>query len=322
MDNKTSKVKKVFGIIGAVLFFASYLPFIFLIDAGINGTMSGLLGGNKLYGFEAMLNCFVWLCIVPVYPVCIIYQLIFGIAYIRKHRTLKFVTIGVVAALVMSILAAGLFASDKYRKQLEAARPEIEQYLTGRYGEGFITDDTEIRILYPDDDSYMVTTDVLPDGIEFAVNHSQESDDLINSFCAYNEGFMEGFEEYINEQYDLPDNMSLEIRIDAIEFGGYQNGDDFATLFDKVDYSVSGIDVNLQKVNDDIVEDLIYEVWEEQFPKFEDQFAYQTISMYIKENGELVYYVVYYCDSQTASVGLYRPTDRVSELEYERLELP
>lgn len=320
-DYKTT-FKKVWGVIGTVIFFISYIPYLLLIEVGIHGTMSGLFGGIKLYGFEAMCNYIVWLCVVPVFPVCIIYQLIFGIAYIRKRRVLKIITIVLVAVLVIIIINVGVFAVNKKEEQLAAAKPQIEQYLTDKYGEGFVNENTNIRLFSPDDDGYMVTTDVLPDGIEFAVNLSSGDDDLIASFCGRNEGFTDDFTEYTDEQYEMPDNMSLQVRIDSIAFGTYHDSEDYSVLFPGVDYRISGITVDVDNANDESVEELIYEVWEEQFPKFDDQVDNEFITMCIRENGENVFYVVYYIDSRTASVSLYRPTNRVSKLEDETLELP
>ncbi len=323
MGNKKSTVKKVFGIIGTVFFFITYLPFLYLIVVGYDGMTAGLFGGIEIYGFEAMGNAFLWLCIIPVFPVCIIYQLIFGIAYIRKHKTLKAVTIGIVVTLALMIVGAGLFAINKNQKQLEEAKPEIEQYLSDKYGEGFINADTGIRLMNPNEDSYMVTTDVLPEGIEFCVYRDDEYDNLINSFLIYNDGFEDEFEEYVNEQYDLPDNMSIRVNIDAIDFGSYHHGDDYTYLFDRVDYSVSGIEADIQDVDDDVVVNLIYEVWEEQFPKFEDQIIYLGyFTLFVKDNGSYAYSVVYYVDAREVSISLYRPTDRVSDLDGEYLVLP
>lgn len=322
MDKNTSRTKKVFGIIGTVLFFVSYLPYVVFIEAGVHGVMSGLFGGVKLYGFEAMWNCFIWMCVVPIIPVCVIYQIVFGVVYIRKRRILKIVTIGLAVSLITAIVAAGLFAVNKNMQQLEAAKPQIEQYLTDKYGEGFINENTGIRLFAPDEDGYMVSTDVLPEGIEFAVYLSPVHDDLVDSFCVRNEDFRDGFTEYINEQYELPDNMSLEVNIDSIEFGSYQAGEDYSDLFPAVDYSVGGIAVDVDSADDDSVEDLIYEVWEELVPKFEDQIDSDFITMHISENGENTYYVVYYIDSGTASVNLYQSANRVSSLVNANLELP
>ena len=321
-SQNTGKLKKVFGITGAVLFFLSYLPLFYLIAVGIEGRLSGLFGGPLLYGFDAMWNYFTWLCIVPIYPACIIYQLIFGIVYIRKHRILNYAAIGVVFVLVTAITVVGLTAENKNEKRLAAAKPLIEQYLTDKYGEGFITENTRIRLFSPDEDGYMVTTDVLPDGIEFAVYLSAGNDTLIDSFCNYNDDFRKEFEDYASEQCGIPDNMSLQVNIESVEFGSYHLGDDYTDLFPRVDYSIGGLTVDLDNANDDSVEELIYEVWEEQFPEFEDKSDSDYITMYVRDNGEYAYSVVYYIDSRTAAVSLYRPTDRVSELDNVSLELP
>ena len=80
-EDKKSAAKVVWGFIGCFFFFASFLVWIFVGCFGFAGTHEGLLGGSMIYGLDAELNIALWLCVIPVIPVCFLYELIFGIAY-------------------------------------------------------------------------------------------------------------------------------------------------------------------------------------------------------------------------------------------------
>ena len=53
---KKNIAKKIFGAIGTFFFFASYLPYLYIILSSVGGVQSGLFGGHYIYGFDAMFN--------------------------------------------------------------------------------------------------------------------------------------------------------------------------------------------------------------------------------------------------------------------------
>ena len=320
------KVKKVFGIIGAVLFFLSYLPFILLIEVGVHGTMSGLFGGPYIYGFDAIAHYFLWLCIVPIYPICIIYQLIFGIAYIRKRKVLKIVTIAVVACLVTAILAAGIYYEVKKKDLYEADRELIIEYLSDKYGEG-VTRDISVSLVNFDDRQYRVTSPVLPDNGYFSVYTSTADgfyDDLVETYMRWDETFEEDFDAYIDEQYDMPENMSLECVPDSVYFGDFIYGDDHSELFESVDYTIYAVYVEEGDLTDDEVVDIINAVWEEQYPKFQDVMTTDHYMLFIKENGEFAFSIVVSPEPRIAYVSIYTSSDYQvhTQLNGEHINLP
>ncbi len=319
------KAKKVFGIIGVVLFFLSYLPFVPLIEVGIHGVQSGLFGGPYIYGFDAIANCFLWLCVVPIYPICILYQLIFGIAYIRKHKVLKIVTIAVVASLVTAILATGIYYEVKKKELIDADRELIIEYLSDKYGEE-VTSDITITLTNYDDRQYRVTSPVLPEDGYFYVYTSEDDDfydDLFKTYMRWDETFEEDFEAYINEQYDMPDNMSLQSVPDSVYFGDFTYGDDHDELFESAQYRVTGIEVDEGELTDEDVLEILNGVWEEQIPKLSDVMGEDYLCLYIKENGEHAFYITIYPDSAAADISIYtgRGYQVLTQLNGARIEL-
>ena len=76
---------RVLGIVGISLFFLSFLSYFLLMHAGFQGTQNGLSGGPVVYGWEAIKTVFISYCTVPLYPVCMLYELLFAVLYIRKQ---------------------------------------------------------------------------------------------------------------------------------------------------------------------------------------------------------------------------------------------
>ena len=94
------------GIIGTVIYFLSFLSYIYVIYCGINGQYFGMQDISKFYGFDAMILAFLFgfLYMIPL-PFCLIYQIIFFCKFIRHHKTLR------TASFILSILFTISFAS-------------------------------------------------------------------------------------------------------------------------------------------------------------------------------------------------------------------
>lgn len=100
MANKIS----VGGIIGSVIFFLSFLPYIHIIYSGLTGILFGIQGFAVFYGYGGLLIDAICLTIFGILPLCFIYQLIFGIKFIKKHHKLRTCTI----ALIITLILAGI----------------------------------------------------------------------------------------------------------------------------------------------------------------------------------------------------------------------
>ena len=72
MDNSNYKrvLFAILGIIGTILFFASFLPYLALVVAAVEGCKEGLFGGRYIYGAQAVKTVLIWMSIIPVFPVC------------------------------------------------------------------------------------------------------------------------------------------------------------------------------------------------------------------------------------------------------------
>ena len=100
MDNKNSNeknfasagrsgkaaAKKIFF----VLYITSFIPYLFLVYSCIFGIEFGFFSNvSTYYGFEALLIAGIAGCLIPVYPISLLYQIIYtAIRY--KHFSAKF----------------------------------------------------------------------------------------------------------------------------------------------------------------------------------------------------------------------------------------
>lgn len=303
---KKSTAKNVFGIFGAIVFFLSYVPYIFVISAGITGVQRGLIGGPYIYGFDAMFNNLTWFCIIPIIPICAIYQLVFGFLYIRKRKILTVATLLLVAGIIIAFISVGLSFENKKNSIIRADAASIKTNLALKYGDE-MAGNIGIQLMDYDDHSYYVITDVLPQGDRFTIYPEQDyRDDLITEFELYNDSFHDDLTNYVNRQNNLPDNMSFSIVTESINFGDYKDGDDYSVLFEKTKYRLTGITVDTAVLNDDTVLEIISDVWNDHAGKFENEDYY---NLYIKQNGKNAFIVtVYYSPDKkegTADISTY-----------------
>lgn len=285
---KKSSAKKIFGIIGTVFFFLSYIPYIWIIINSLDGVQTGLIGGPYVHGFDAMIHILLWFCIIPIVPVCFIYQLIFGIAYIRKRRKLSIVTLILVALIVVGILAAGLPEVIKKELQTKADSPVITEYLEGKYGQEMASNIT-MKVYDYESHGYKVTSPVLPEGLYFYTYVGNGYyDDLINTFTREHVDFQDRFDDYINGKYDMPENIRFKTHIKSIDFGDYKHGDDYSVLFERTNYDITEIVYETDEISDDIAIGIFKDAWNNYFSQSDIPSDTDHLTVYITKDGKYI----------------------------------
>ncbi len=320
---KKSVAKKVFGIIGTVFFFASYIPYICIIAAASGGVQAGLIGGPYIYGFEAMLYMLQWFCIIPVVPVCLIYQLIFGIAYIRKHRILSIITLVLASLIVAALLLVGLPDEIKKKVQLKTDSSVIISNLEEKYGHEMASD-ISMTVFDHESHGYKVTSSVLPEGSYFYVYLGAEYyDDLINVFTRENKDYPVQFKDYVNRKYNLPENVSFRENIESIDFRDYKNGDDYTVLFDRTNYSINAIEIETDELNDDIVISIVNDAWNKYFSQISIPDDTKYLIVYITKDGKYSFSASITPDKENPSalISTYHDYPFASDLNGQRISL-
>lgn len=323
---KNSTSKRILSIIGTVLFYASFLAYIPLISSGLHGVQSGLFGGRFIYGFEAIYNTLIWFSIVPIIPICAIYQLIFGIVYIRKHKILTGAALIIIAVIITAILSIGFTYKVSNDRMVSEESESIKMALAMEYGDD-MTNGMRVSLYDAEAQSYKVTTRVLPQGAEFTVYPMDNySNDLITTFERCNESFHKDFESYLDSKYNVPDNMDLQVNIISVNFMDYRDGDDYTLLFPNVSYEITGITVNSAELNDDIVIGITESIWKEQIPKLDRIAGGNFLTLNITQNGQYAFSITIFFDSSnpdtaTASVTVYSDYTGTSELSNRKIQL-
>lgn len=297
MGKKTGEEKYIglFGIIGLVVFYLSFIPYLMLAWAAAAGTDT-FFGGDMFnhyeYGFKAVAYMGMLLSVIPVIPVCLIYQLAFGFLYIRKRP----VEIKKPAAIYSAVFAALILTPCLIHSSCELfyyqrSVPEIRSFLSEKYGEG-VSKECKIRlddIYYEEFDVY---SPVMPDGQPFTVSRSRSGgfDDhgnLITGFEKTNEGFREELNLYLDDKYELPENMHFEARCTDIEFGDFKYGDDYSSLIPTAEYTINRIYIDVEDTDQKSLEKLLISIWKEQCPKFMDSLG-DSLVMIISKDGQAI----------------------------------
>ena len=293
---KKNIAKKIFGAIGTLFFFASYHPYLYIILSSVGGVQSGLFGGHYIYGFDAMFNLLQWFIVIPIVPVCFIYQMVFGLLYIRKRKILSIITLILVAGIIAGILLVGIPVELKKKQQFKEDLPVITEYLEEKYGHEMASNIT-VTLSDSESGSYKVTTPVLPEGSNFYMSIDINIyDQLIPCFLEVNEDYSDRFNDYINSQYDLPDNARFRTEIESIDFGDYKHGDDTSELYDRTEYRITEMDFEAKELNDEIVIGIINDAWSNYFSQIDIPSDTDHLILYIKQNGSFAFSVTIYPD--------------------------
>ena len=291
-EDSKSAAKIIWGFIGCFIFFASLLVWIFIGCFGFFGTHEGLLGGPMIYGLDAELNIALWLCVFPVIPVCFLYELIFGIAYIARSKDKKFKrTSGIILlAVLLFLVTPCVFWGIRYHVKTISDSASIRAYLKDTYGETFARE-AKIRMDEYDEDypHYLISTPALAKGDTFELHYSEFNgryqDNLENRIKWSSEDFCEDFNDYLDDKYQLPSNMHFEATFDGADFGDYHYGDDYTVFFPAAKYRIGKIYVDTGYTDSNTIENIPVDIYENYYPLFEDCIEDYFIII-VRINGE------------------------------------
>ena len=285
-----------FGLFGLILFYISFIPYLMLVWVAAAGTdtfFGGDMYNRMEYGFRAVAYMGRLLSLmIPVIPVCLIYQMIFGFLYISKRpseiRKPAVIYSAVFAAL---ILTPCLFHSGREFIYTHRHVPEIRAFLSDKYGEKVAKEcRIELEDIYYEE--FTVYSPIFSDDDPFTVSRDRDGsfDDhgnMILAFANENEGFSEELNNYIDEKYDLPDNMHSGARCTDIEFGDFRYGDDYSALIPTAEYTIDRLYVELDDVDQETLEKLLIDIWKEQCPKFMDSLE-DSLVIIVSADGQVI----------------------------------
>lgn len=209
-DKKNIKpINKIFFAI----YILSFLSYLFLTYYGVFGTSVGfaLFGGNSYeYGFGAMSWEFIIFSIIPIYPLIILFQLIYSIKnykrFTARHKKITKFTIGIVVSLLY--LAAVIPMIVDYQRKQEKAH-DIEVYLTNKYGSGDFEYDIDTESIKT---SYMNST--------FGYDDFHNTDGFIDVYYKEKNGIKD-LDKYLENTMDSTIQSTISNNFDVNVYADY-----------------------------------------------------------------------------------------------------
>jgi len=231
-----------------VVFLFSFLPYLYLVFVSIFGIDFSLFDSTELYyGYEAVWIAFCLGCLIPVYPIVLLFQCIYGFVN-RKKLTKKQKTyiVIIIAVLIGVILLAsiGHVIREKVTIQLNYKNHKIviEEYLRENYGEA-LSADMEIQMPNEITRIYTVKTSLLE--YPFSVWLHDDKDEV---FLSGFEGdyikeskLSEKMSERLSKQWGLPEYAKLNIQMEDIDVKGYTKEELPQAVLSTCDYQITGL---------------------------------------------------------------------------------
>lgn len=239
----SKRAKIWFGI-----FLFSFLPYLYLVYVSIFGIEFSWFYSTELcYGYKAVLIALFLGCVIPVYPVVLLFQCIYGFVN-RKKLTMKHkLLVGIIITVLVGVTVFGCighFITEQVTIRINYKRDivVIEEYLRENYGEA-LSADMEVQMPNEITRIYSVKTPLLQ--FPFSVSlHDDKNEVFLSGFEAdyiKDVRLNEKMSEYLSEQWGLPQYAKLNVRVADIEVKGYTKEELPEALLSTCDYKIEGL---------------------------------------------------------------------------------
>lgn len=239
----SKKAKLGFGI-----FLLSFLPYLYVVYASIFGLEWGFFSNTEhLYGWEAVTIAVLLWSVVPVYPIALLFQCIYGFVNRKKFTKKQTYITGIIVVALVGVTLLGCIGHF-VREQLtirinyKQHKAVIEAYLYESYGEA-LSADMEIQMPNKITRVYYVNTPLL----EFPFSVSLHDDKNEVFLASFEEDYIketnlnEKMSEHLSQQWGLPEHAKLNIRVKDIDVKGYKKEELSEVLLSNCDYRIDGL---------------------------------------------------------------------------------
>ena len=275
------------GIIGTVIFVLSFSIWILVAYGAYAGVPKGLFSVDNVYGFEALKEIFTVYSLIPVVPLCLLYQILFASLYIRKSKKiLKSTALALTFSAVIFMLIPCLLFEHKKDVLLDECRPQITAHLTKRYGKEF-AESVKIKIEDYDDRYFYLINPATerPASIHYYAGDPVELyDDVINYIN--NEEINKEFCKFEAAKLGLPDNVEIDTRMESADLTGFKAGDDPSVLFGSASFRIKKITINKDHCEANEVLPEFQKAWDELIPLIGDHYYNNSIRMAIRSGNK------------------------------------
>lgn len=242
------------------IFLFSFLPYLYLTYVSIFGIeFSWFYSTEMHYGYEAVLIALFFGCVIPVYPVVLLFQCIYGFVNRKKLTKKQKQVTGVIIAFLIGVTFLGCIGHiirEKVTIQINYKKDKvvIEKYLRENLGEE-LSADMEIYIPEEITHIYSVGTPLLE--YPFSVWLHEETREVF--LCGFEGDYIKELQldekmgEYLSKQWGLPKYAGLNVIVDDIDVKDYGKEELPQALLSTCDYWIEGMTMNHDSYKEEMV---------------------------------------------------------------------
>lgn len=287
-------MKKAINTILWIVFLISFVPYLYLVKAAFFGADVGLFNPWWAYGFKAVYTLICYLTIVPIFPVCLIYELIYGIVMFRKFgRTRRLITIFLPITLIaLIVLPCTVYEiNDRYQntKYYENNSEKVWAYLRENYSDE-ILETAELTLRNREDGQFwLFLNKTVFNEISYIEIILNEDGSILDDFGEYfknssNQQFINDFGEYLDSYYGLDGNTDLQALVYGIDMSDYSFQDSLDDVFGRCEYVITSVYFTEETYDKDSTIKLIEEFYTKTMPIIPVQDE-ESFNFYVMQDG-------------------------------------
>lgn len=284
--NKPKKINK-----SLVLYILSFIPYLFLTYTCIFGIEFGFFDTDMYYGFDALLIALIAGTIIPIYPLILIYQIVYTLKQYKNFsnkfkKSIILIVISIFASIIIPSLIYLNIKNNKINNSYEHDKIIIENYLRATFGTHY----EDMEVLRNDNGSisYRVKTPLLDYSFTIELNSDRNQ---INKNTFYKDfieenNMQEQFDIYINNLYDLPSNVKINSIITSFDINNYSIGDSVDSLLNTCEYKIDSIYIYNSFYDKEEIINTIKEYYEKYNYLLEPYYTQDWLMFYVKINDK------------------------------------
>lgn len=309
-----STTKKKLGTAAWIIFIASFASYLILIFTAIFGMNISFMGeSNWETGGVAVVFVAIVTCLIPILPISIIYQILYGITLSRaSDKRKKIARILIISTLALILIPTCIHDTYKVylnKKFYKDNYPKVEAYMENQFSEELMN--TVKTVDYNRKDKYIIVNvkcdlgkgaSEYPDGTMNVYYYIDDDGSVRDNFSTlfgstFNNDFNDGLCEYVKKQRNLPDNWNISVNIDSVDLTHYKPGDSAESVYPYCKYDSKNIRITMDKYSDSALIDevnLFRDKYKEYFPQdvsftviIDDQY-YALVFYYSNNKGYIL----------------------------------
>lgn len=288
-QEKLEKTKKFDKYL--LLYILSFIPYLFLTYTCIFGIEFGFFTTDMYYGFDALLIALIAGTIIPIYPLILIYQIVYTL---KQHKNfsnkLKKSIILMVILLVASIIIPSLvhlnIKNNRINNNYKQDKVIIEKYLSDTFGKHY--DDMEVLKNNSESASYRIKTPLLDYSFTIELNRERNQ---VNKNTFYKEfveenNMQDKFDRYITNLYNLPNNVKINSVITSFDINNYSVGDSIDNLLNTCEYKIDSIYIYDSNYKKEEILSIIKDYYKKYDVLLKPYYTKEWLMFYVKINDK------------------------------------